>query len=193
MYKLIFKHCFDLIFGVVLLVIVAPLLLLSALLICIESKGPIFYIQPRLGQNCKIFNLYKLRSMVHHERLEHAQVEPGNAEITRVGRIIRRLKIDELPQLINIIKGDMSFVGPRPCLPELLEKFDENAKYRIKERPGLTGLAQINGNIYLTWPERWVYDRRYVEELNFWLDCFILIKTVAIIIFGEKAFLKKWK
>lgn len=191
MYKLLLKRFFDLFFGLLFLFLVSPIFLFSIILIRIESHGPAFYIQHRLGKNYKIFKLYKLRSMSHRQRSVHFQTVPSDPEITFVGHIIRRLKIDELPQLINVIKGDMSFVGPRPCLPDLAEQFDDNGKYRINVRPGLTGLAQINGNIYLTWPERWVFDRMYVENLNFRLDLEILIRTFAVVLLGERFFLKK--
>jgi lipopolysaccharide/colanic/teichoic acid biosynthesis glycosyltransferase len=119
------------------------------------------------------------------------QTLQDDPELTKLGKFIRRFKIDELPQLWNIVKGDMSFIGPRPCLPTLAEKFDENGKTRIMVRPGLTGLAQINGNINLTWPERWVYDRQYVESLSFTLDCKIIMKTVAVVLLGENRFTRK--
>jgi undecaprenyl phosphate N,N'-diacetylbacillosamine 1-phosphate transferase len=110
--------------------------------------------------------------------------------VTTVGVVLRRLKIDELPQILNILKGDMSIVGPRPCLPALENDFNEDGEIRLKVRPGLTGLAQTNGNIYLTWEERWKYDRNYVEKCNFVLDLKIVLKTVLIVFIGEEKFLK---
>jgi len=155
----------------------------------LESKGPVFYVQKRLGYKGKVFNLLKFRSMTDKPR-ENKQVFINSDEVTITGRFIRRLKIDELPQLINIFIGDMSFIGPRPCLPDLQSKFDENGKYRIFAKPGLSGLAQVNGNIYLSWPERWVYDRYYVKNISFFLDLKILIKTFLIVLLGEEKFKK---
>lgn len=129
--------------------------------------------------------------MLDLKRTSEIQVYGNNSEITTVGKLLRRLKIDELPQLINVLKGDMSFIGPRPCLPELRNEFDENGWERLKVRPGLSGLAQINGNIYLSWEERWKYDAEYVSKQSFILDIKIILKTFLIVIFGEKKFIKK--
>lgn len=186
------KLIIDIFFSFILLIIISPFILLFVFFIKLESKGPVFYTQERLGQKGKIFKLYKLRSMTHKNRITHNQIFNGNAEVTRVGGILRRFKFDELPQLLNIAKGDMSFIGPRPCLPELQDKFDSNGKYRTKVRPGLSGLAQIHGNIHLSWPERWVYDRYYVEHYNMTLDFKIVLKTIVIVLFGEEKFAKKY-
>lgn len=185
------KRLFDFILALLSLLLLSPLLFLSGLLVSFTSKGPIFFKQDRLGKNGKIFKLYKFRSMTHKKRKSHEQIFGDNPEVTFVGKHLRRLKIDELPQLLNVFKGDMSFVGPRPCLPELKEVFDENGKERLKVRPGLSGLAQINGNIYLSWPERWKYDAEYVKQQSFILDLRIIFKTLLIVIFGEDKFIKK--
>lgn len=166
-------------------------MVVAAFLISVESIGPVFFKQERLGYNGKIFVLYKLRSMVDKVRVKHQQVYKNDSELTRIGKLIRRFKIDEFPQLINVFKGDMSFIGPRPCLPSLQEKFDENGKFRNLVRPGLSGLAQVNGNIFLSWPERWKYDREYVEKQSFLLDLKIFFKTFAIVLIGEDKFIKK--
>ncbi len=162
-----------------------PLVFIS-LMIKFESKGPIFFLQDRLGKNGNVFRIYKFRSMkTRIDRIEK-QVFNNNPDLTLFGRFIRRFKIDELPQLINVLKGDMSLIGPRPCLPSLKEKFDENAYYRLKVRPGLTGWAQVNGNIYNSWPKRWELDRYYVENLSFLFDFKILILTIKVVLLGEK-------
>lgn len=185
------KRLFDFILSLLSLLILSPLLLISGLLVSLTSKGPVFFKQGRLGKNGNVFKLYKFRTMTHKKRESKEQVFGSNPEVTFVGKFLRRLKIDELPQLINVLKGDMSFVGPRPCLPELKEEFDENGKLRLKVRPGLSGLAQINGNIYLSWPERWKYDAEYVMHQSFILDLKIIFKTFLIVIFGEDKFIKK--
>lgn len=175
----------SLVSAVLLLVLFIPLILV-ALIIKLESKGPIFFLQDRLGKNGKIFRIYKFRSMrVKDDRVEK-QVFKDDPEVTLFGRLIRRFKIDELPQLINVLIGDMSLVGPRPCLPSLKEKFDDNAFYRLKVRPGLTGWAQVNGNIYNSWPDRWQYDRYYVENQSLFFDLKILMLTIKVVLFGEE-------
>jgi lipopolysaccharide/colanic/teichoic acid biosynthesis glycosyltransferase len=188
MYKFFFKRIIDVLVSIFFLLIIIPLFLFVIILIKIDSKGPIFYCQDRLGINGNIFRLFKFRTMSHKIRQNHTQTYEGDPEITRIGSVLRRLKIDELPQLINILLGNMSLVGPRPCLPELLVKFNDDAYSRLKVKPGLTGLAQINGNIYLSWEERWIYDKKYVENISFLLDLKILCRTFLIIIFGEKKF-----
>lgn len=181
----------DIILSVTLLIILSPLLLVVYLLIKIDSKGPFLFVQKRLGYQARVFNAYKLRTMTHKIRHTHTQVYGKHPDVTRVGFYLRKYKIDELPQLINIFRGEMSFVGPRPGLPEQLKNYNEVAKTRLQVRPGLTGLAQINGNIYLTWPERWMYDGLYVKQLSFKLDISIIIKTFLILIKGEDKFIKK--
>ena len=191
MYKLFFKRFIDVFTSCIILVLFFPVLIITYILVKIDSKGPFFFLQNRLGYKAKIFCAYKIRTMTYKQRVLHIEVLKDNSEITRIGYILRRLKIDELPQFINVLKGDMSLVGPRPALPEQINDFNEDGKKRLLVKPGLTGLAQINGNIYLSWPERWVYDRIYVENLNFCLDLRIVAKTFLIILKGEERFIKK--
>jgi len=180
------KRILDLLFSFTILILVSPLLIVVIILIGIESPGPVFFLQDRLGKSGHLFTLYKLRSMrVNPSRIE-GQVMKNHPDITATGNFIRRFKIDELPQLINVLVGDMSLVGPRPCLPSLIERFDENAYFRLKVRPGLTGWAQVNGNIYNSWPKRWELDRYYVENQSFLFDLKILIMTVKVVLFGER-------
>ncbi len=190
MYKKIVKPFFDRFFAGIALIVLLPALLLFALLIKIESKGPIFFLQERLGKNAKIFKIYKFRTMTHVIRKEHKELFGKSAGVTNVGYFLRKFKIDELPQLLNVLIGDMSFVGPRPGLPEQLSDYSVIAKERLKVKPGMTGYAQINGNIFLDWEQRWIYDKKYVEEINFFLDVRILFKTVLVVILGEKYFLR---
>lgn len=191
MYKNFLKRFLDYIVSLIVLLFFLPLFIIVYFLVKIDSKGDFFFFQDRLGKNGKIFKVYKIRTMTDKIRVADREILKGDAEVTRVGGVLRRLKIDELPQIINIFKGDMSFVGPRPCLPSQINEFNEDGKKRILVRPGLTGLAQVNGNIYLTWEERWKYDRKYVENLTMILDMQITLKTFAIVIFGEEKYLKK--
>jgi undecaprenyl phosphate N,N'-diacetylbacillosamine 1-phosphate transferase len=187
MYRKLLKRQIDFVLALSLLVLLAPLLMLAALAIRLESPGPLLFAQCRLGLGGRTFKLYKFRSMLHVQEQRHhdRQVYAGDPEVTCIGRLLRRFKIDELPQLINVLKGDMSLIGPRPCLPELQARFDENGKRRTAVRPGLTGLAQVSGNIFLSWPERWRLDRTYVDNLSFTGDCKILLRTVYVIVVGE--------
>ncbi len=180
------KRCFDFLISIFILIIISPLLIITAVLIKLTSEGPLFFKQERVGKKGRLFSVYKFRTMTDKIRDLSKQTFNDDAEITKVGRVIRRLKIDELPQLLNVVKGDMSLVGPRPSLPSLVKEFNESGKKRVLVRPGLTGLAQVNGNIYLTWEERWEFDRKYVEEQSLFLDLKILSKTALIVLFGEK-------
>ena len=126
--------------------------------------------------------------MKHGDRNAGEQVRPDEIDITRVGGVLRRLKIDELPQLFNVVSGDMSLVGPRPCLIKTYIDMPEWARARIDVGPGITGLAQTSGNIALPWTERWKFDVRYVERLSATLDIYILLKTIFVVILGEDRF-----
>jgi len=189
-YKNLLKPLIDYILAFVGIILVSPILIITAILIKLESPGPIIFTQERLGLNYRIFKVYKFRSMTHKKREFDKQVFEGDPEVTKLGVYLRRLKIDELPQLFNILIGDMSLVGPRPSLPNLQEKFNEDGKYRVKVKPGVTNLAAVNGSIYLSWPERWVFDRYYVENMSLKLDLEIIIKTIIVVFFGEKIFIK---
>jgi lipopolysaccharide/colanic/teichoic acid biosynthesis glycosyltransferase len=191
MYSRYLKRLSDIVLSSAALVVLAPVLVGSAILINATSKGPVFFFQDRLGYKGKVFKLLKFRTMTHKVREVAKEVYKGDAEVTKVGAYLRRYKIDELPQLINVLSGDMSVVGPRPCLPSMKDELTEDGACRMLVRPGLTGLAQVNGNIYLSWPERWKYDRTYVENLSPELDLKILLKTVKIVLLGEEKFLKK--
>ena len=187
-----FKRLFDFFISFAILLLLFPLFIIVAVLIKLDSKGPIFYLQSRVGENGRVFRIYKLRTMTNKERDPNVkQTYLQDPDITRIGGLLRRFKIDELPQIWNVFIGDMSIVGPRPALPSLYEKFGEIAKKRCEVRPGMTGWAQVNGNIYLPWEERLCLDREYVDRMSFMLDLRILVKTVAIVLFGEEKYIKK--
>lgn len=191
MYKHFLKRPIDFVVAILSLLLLSPFLLIISLLIKITSKGPLFFMQKRLGRNKKTFKVYKFRTMTDKVRKVDREILKGDAEVTKIGSYLRRFKMDELPQLINVLKGEMSLIGPRPCIPFQIRDFNEDGMYRIKVKPGLTGLAQINGNIFLTWEERWKYDRKYVENVSLALDAKILFKTILIVVFGEDKFVKR--
>jgi undecaprenyl phosphate N,N'-diacetylbacillosamine 1-phosphate transferase len=193
-YSKYFKRILDFVLSLIAILILSPLLIGVAILIRIGSEGPIFFRQERPGKNQRIFKVYKFRTMVKdavkHQKIG-VEVIGSDVRITPFGKFLRRFKIDELAQLINILKGDMSIVGPRPTLPEYIEQYEDWELKRFDVRPGLTGLAQINGNIYLDRQEKSAYDVKYVEDISFINDIKIILKTVAIVFLGEDKFVNK--
>jgi len=187
------KRTFDIAVALLGLVLCLPLLVLVAVLIRLDSRGRVFFVQTRLGRYGRPFRLYKFRTMTDRPRRRSDEVLPNDPEVTAVGRLLRRLKIDELPQLWNVLRGEMSIVGPRPALPKQLEELDEVGRIRLQVRPGLTGLAQVHGNIYLPWQERWKYDAEYVKKASFFHDCRILWQTLAVLLRGEHRYLKPFE
>jgi lipopolysaccharide/colanic/teichoic acid biosynthesis glycosyltransferase len=186
------KRAFDVFVCLFGLMLSLPVFVLVPLAIKLNSRGPVFFIQPRLGRHGRVFSLYKFRTMFDAPRESTDEVLPGNPEVTAVGRFLRRLKIDELPQLWHVLRGDMSIVGPRPALPQQAQELDEIGRVRLEVRPGLTGLAQVRGNVYLSWPERWKYDRDYVMRMSPALDLWILWQTVLVAVCGERWFYRPY-
>ncbi|MGC8979143.1 sugar transferase, partial [Caldisericum sp.] len=158
-----------------------------AILIKLDSKGPVFFLQERVGKDGKIFRVFKFRTMTTDapEKTKGKYIDKDNPYVTRVGKILRRTGIDELPQLINVLKGEMSLVGPRPTLPYQVAKYNDFQKKRLLMKPGITSWALIHGRNKLTWDERIKYDVWYVENWSFWLDLKILFKTVWVVATGE--------
>lgn len=191
MYRKYFKNVIDWSVAFIGLVIISPLLVISAILIKTTSQGPVFFRQERLGKDKKVFKIYKFRTMTNKKRVVE-QTFKDDAEITKVGYYLRRFKIDEMPQILNILTGDMSLIGPRPCLPDVTEKYGLD-EYRFQVKPGLSSIAGVSGSIYLTWEEKWWYDKYYVENLSFLLDLKVFFKTFLVIIAGEEKFLEKPK
>lgn len=183
MYKGI-KRALDILFSLILLILGLIPLLIVALIIKIDSPGEALFKQERLGLGGKTFKIYKFRSMCVGAEKTGSGVYSGknDARVTRVGKIIRATSIDELPQLINILKGEMSFIGPRPTLtyhPWKLEEYTDFQKRRFEVRPGVTGLAQINGRKDIPWDRRIEYDVEYADNMSFMLDFKILLKTIV--------------
>ena len=183
------KRTADIIFSAAGLIVLMPVLLISAILLEIFMPGPLFFKQQRVGKNGRLFNILKFRSMKVDKALEASHDFTRDAErMTPFGKLLRRTKIDELPQLWNVLVGDMSLVGPRPTVKEQTDKYNDYQRQRLNMRPGMTGLAQVNGNISLTWDERFVYDIEYVNNFSVLLDIKILCKTVLVVIMGEEKF-----
>ena len=187
--NLAIKRTADIIFSAAGLIVLLPILLISAILLEIFMPGPLFFKQQRVGKNGRLFNILKFRSMKVDKALEASHDFTRDAErMTPFGKLLRRTKIDELPQLWNVLVGDMSLVGPRPTIKEQTDKYNGYQRQRLNMRPGMTGLAQVNGNVSLTWDERFVYDIEYVNNFSVLLDIRILCKTVLVVIMGEEKF-----
>lgn len=181
------KRAFDVIAGAVLLVVSLPVLLSAALLVKLTSRGPLLFTQQRAGKDGVIFRLIKFRTMRGDRTPDPQELVPlDHPEITPVGRWLRRFKIDELPQLVHVLTGDMSLVGPRPTLPDQAAKYDEFRRRRLLVRPGITGLAQVNGNTAMPWDERILYDIAYVKRCSLFTDLGILIRTKWVLLAGER-------
>jgi len=185
MYKSYLKRAIDILLSSLLIIIFLPLLFISVIAIIISSSGSPLFKQRRVGRNGRIFTIYKLRTMTINTKRSIKQTKIDDPELFLVGRLMRRLKIDELPQLVNVFLGEMSLIGPRPCLEITFDEMPNWAKERVNIRPGLTGLAQINGNIDLTWEERWYWDIKYVHSLSFCLDFYIIARTALVVLLGE--------
>jgi lipopolysaccharide/colanic/teichoic acid biosynthesis glycosyltransferase len=177
----------DLALAGVLLLLTAPLLGLAALAIRLESRGPVFYRQRRVGKDGRPFELLKLRTMVPGAEAMGAgiYVLEGDARITRVGRLLRRFSLDELPNLVNVLRGDLAIVGPRPTVQEQVDRYTERQRRRLEVKPGITGWAQINGRTSLPWPERIELDVWYVEHRSLRLDLRILARTARMLATGH--------
>ena len=198
--KMVVKAAFDRIFGILLLLLTSPVLLSAALAVKFTSTGPVFFRQTRVGARGREFIMLKFRSMVvdaEHRRNDLTALDDGNGmlfklkrdpRVTRVGRVLRRLSLDELPQLVNVVRGEMSLVGPRPPLPEEVARYSADAIRRLRVRPGLTGLWQVSGRSDLPWEESLQLDLRYVDNWSLMLDLAILWKTVRAVVQGAGAY-----
>ncbi len=183
------KRLIDVVLSLIGLILLAPVLLIAAVLIKLTSPGPILFTQTRAGRYGRPFKVYKFRTMRGGRAPDPKELVPlDHPEITTVGRWLRRLKIDELPQILNVLRGDMSLIGPRPTLMDQVEKYGEFERRRLLVRPGCTGLAQIHGGTAISWPERIVWDVCYVENLSPALDLQILLRTPVVILLGEERF-----
>jgi undecaprenyl phosphate N,N'-diacetylbacillosamine 1-phosphate transferase len=178
MYRHFFKRLFDFVIALVGLIILSPLFLILWIGLLIANKGAgAFFLQERPGKDEKIFKVIKFKTM-NDRRDENGNLLPDNERLTKIGRVIRSLSLDELPQLINVLKGDMALVGPRPLLVQYLPLYDDVQRRRHEVRPGMTGWAQINGRNAISWQEKFEHDVWYVDHLSLSLDIKILLKTI---------------
>lgn len=182
MYRKVIKKLLDLILALILVILLSPLMIIIAIMIKIDSKGPVIFKQIRSGKNNKNFTLYKFRSMIYNNNLYDTSVED---QATKIGRILRKTSLDELPQLFNILKGEMSFIGPRPWIVDYAKYFTKHQMRRLEVLPGITGLAQCSGRNNLGIIERIDIDVEYVENMSLFLDIYIVLKTIKSVLKKE--------
>lgn len=180
MYRVFFKRLLDIIVSGAALIILSPVMLILAILVRVKLGSPVIFHQERPGYHEKIFKLCKFRSMTD-ERDENGELLPDEIRLTKFGKALRATSLDELPELWNILKGDMSLIGPRPLLVKYLPLYNDFQKQRHDVKPGLTGWAQVNGRNAISWEQRFELDVYYVNHISFWLDVKILFQTVAVV------------
>ncbi len=184
MYRIHFKRVLDFFVALLGLLVLSPLLLIVAVCLTVVNKGNPFFVQVRPGKNEKLFNILKFKTMTD-EKDKEGNLLPDAKRLTKIGRFIRKTSLDELPQLVNVLKGEMSLIGPRPLLPEYLSLYDKTQKKRHLVRPGITGWAQVNGRNAIEWQQKFEYDVWYVENISFLLDLKILWKTIRKVLIKE--------
>ena len=180
MYEKYIKRLLDIILAIISIVILSPIFLILIVCVYIKLGSPVIFKQKRPGKDEKISSLYKFSTMTD-ERDEDGRLLPDEERLNSFGKKLRSTSLDEIPELLNIIKGDMSFVGPRPLLVQYLPLYNEKQKHRHDVRPGFTGLAQVNGRNSISWEEKFEWDIRYVENITFLNDCKIILKTIKIV------------
>ncbi|CAM3389307.1 Undecaprenyl phosphate N,N'-diacetylbacillosamine 1-phosphate transferase [Aequorivita lipolytica] len=184
MYKIIIKPLFDFLSALLGLVILSPIFLLVWIGLALANNGKPFFYQRRPGKNERIFTIIKFKTM-NDKRDDSGQLLPDDKRLTPIGSFVRKTSLDELPQLLNVLKGDMSFVGPRPLLPEYLPLYNKTQRIRHQVKPGITGWAQVNGRNAISWEQKFDYDVWYVEQQSFVLDLRILFMTVKKVFKSE--------
>lgn len=184
LYRNFFKRFFDIVFSLLALIVLSPLLFIIALLVRIKLGSPVIFKQERPGLNEKIFTLYKFRTMTD-KKDEKGNLLPDSERLTSFGKWLRSTSLDELPELWNILKGEMSIVGPRPLLVKYLPRYKDEQRRRHLVRPGLTGLAQVNGRNTISWEEKFSLDSEYVNSLSFFMDTKIILQSVKEVFFRK--------
>lgn len=197
---MIIKRIIDVILSSILLIVLSPLLAVIAVIIHFDSSGPVIFKQHRIGFKGKLFTIYKFRTMIPDaEKQFELKIDDDHVEdfifqseddprVTRIGRFLRRTSLDELPQLFNVLKGDMSLVGPRPEIPAVVDKYTDVMRRRLDVKPGITGLAQVSGRGELPLGQTIKMDIAYIDNYSFWLDVKILFKTLAAVLKREGAY-----
>jgi lipopolysaccharide/colanic/teichoic acid biosynthesis glycosyltransferase len=184
MYKHIIKPLFDFLCSLIGLLVLSPIFLVVWLCLALANNGKPFFFQRRPGKNERIFTIVKFKTM-NDKRDDFGVLLPDNKRLTSVGSFVRKTSLDELPQLLNVLKGDMSFIGPRPLLPEYLPLYNETQRKRHQVKPGITGWAQVNGRNAISWEQKFEYDVWYVEHQSFALDFQIFFKTIKKVFKSE--------
>lgn len=178
MYKSFFKRFFDIVLSLLGLLIISPIFLLIWLFLAIANKGAgAFFIQERPGKDERIFKVIKFKTMTDEEDAS-GNLLPDAQRLTKVGKFVRSTSLDEIPQLLNVIKGDMSLIGPRPLLVQYLPLYNDTQRRRHEVRPGITGWAQVNGRNALSWEQKFAHDTWYVDHVSLSLDCKIMVRTI---------------
>ena len=189
-YEAFIKRFLDILISLLVIVLFCWLYLILAIIVRLNLGSPVLFTQDRPGKNGKVFKMYKFRSM-SDKRDENGDLLPDKQRLNKFGRILRSTSLDELPEFFNILKGDMSFVGPRPLLVKYLEHYNRFEMRRHEVRPGLTGLAQVSGRAALSWKEKFEKDVEYVDHVTFWMDLKIVLLTVRKVIKREGIEFKK--
>ncbi|MBO2544815.1 sugar transferase [Salegentibacter sp. BDJ18] len=184
MYRHFFKNLLDFLIAFTALLVLSPLLIPIIVLLALANRGKPFFFQKRPGKDEHIFSIIKFKTMTD-EKDRNGNLLPDDKRLTGVGKFVRKTSIDEIPQLINVLKGDMSLIGPRPLLPQYLPLYSERQKKRHEVKPGITGWAQVNGRNAISWTKKFEYDVWYVENLSFGLDLSIIFKTIKKVIISE--------
>ena len=184
MYRHFFKRLFDFVLSLLAIIVLSPVMIIVAILVKIKLGSPIIFTQERPGKDEKIFKMYKFRSMTD-QRDEKGNLLPVDIRLTKFGKLLRSTSLDELPELFNILKGDMSIVGPRPLLVRYLPLYNEHQRHRHDVRPGFTGWAQCNGRNAISWEEKFDLDVYYTKHVSPLLDIKIIFKTVKVVLFRE--------
>lgn len=184
MYKSFFKRILDFILALIFLVLLSPLFIVMSIGLYFANQGKPFFFQLRPGKDGKIFKIIKFKTMNEKKDI-YGNLLPDRHRLTKIGIIVRKASFDEIPQLINVIKGDMSLIGPRPLLPEYLYLYNEVQKRRHEIRPGITGWAQVNGRNAISWQNKFEYDIEYIDSLDFKFDCKIIFLTIIKVFKSE--------
>ena len=184
MYQKYIKRMLDFMLSLAAIICLAPIYIIVTILVRVKLGSPVIFCQERPGKNEKIFKMYKFRSMTD-ERDDEGNLLSDEVRLTKFGKILRASSLDELPELFNILKGDMSIVGPRPLLVEYLPRYNDIQKHRHDVLPGLTGLAQVNGRNAISWEEKFDWDIKYINNISFKLDCQIIFQTVKKVFVRE--------